>query len=54
MRPYLEKNPSQKKGIVEWLKVLALSSNPGSEKEKMQWVQCLEQLIKPFPVPFLQ
>jgi hypothetical protein len=28
MRPYLEKSPTQKKGLVEWLEVSALSSNP--------------------------
>jgi hypothetical protein len=28
------KNPSQKIGLVEWLKVKALSSSPSTEKEK--------------------
>jgi hypothetical protein len=28
MRHYLEKNPSQKIGLVEWLKVKAMSSSP--------------------------
>jgi hypothetical protein len=32
------KNPSQKKkkGLVEWLKVKALSSNPSTAKKKLQ------------------
>jgi hypothetical protein len=34
MRPYLEKNPTQKIGLVEWLKVKALISNPSTEKKK--------------------
>jgi ribosomal protein S21 len=34
VRPYLEKNPSQKKGLAEWLKAKALSSNPSTEKKK--------------------
>jgi hypothetical protein len=29
-----QKNPSQKRGLVEWLKVKALSSNPDTEKQK--------------------
>jgi hypothetical protein len=33
MRPYLEKEIT-KKGLVEWLKVKALSSNPSTAKEK--------------------
>jgi hypothetical protein len=33
-RPYLEKNPSQKIGLVEWLKVKALSSSPVLPKKK--------------------
>jgi hypothetical protein len=33
MRPYLE-NTHHKKGLVEWLKVLALSSNPSMQKKK--------------------
>jgi hypothetical protein len=33
VRPYL-KNPSQKIGLVEWLKVKALSSSPSTGKEK--------------------
>jgi hypothetical protein len=32
MRAYLEKNLLQK-GLVEWFKVLALSSNPSATKE---------------------
>jgi ribosomal protein S21 len=28
------KNPSQKIGVVEWLKVKALSSSPTTEKKK--------------------
>jgi hypothetical protein len=28
------KNPSQKIGVVEWLKVKALSSNPSTAKKK--------------------
>jgi hypothetical protein len=31
MRPYLKKKPSPK-GLVEWLKVKALSSNPSTAK----------------------
>jgi hypothetical protein len=34
MRPYLEKNPSQKKGLVEWLQVKVLSSSPSTAKKK--------------------
>jgi hypothetical protein len=33
MRPYLEKNPSQKV-LAEWLKVKALSSSPSTTKKK--------------------
>jgi hypothetical protein len=33
MRPYLEKNPSQKV-LMEWLKAKALSSNPSTTKKK--------------------
>jgi hypothetical protein len=33
-RPYLEKKKkNQKKGLVEWLKVQALSSNPSTAKK---------------------
>jgi hypothetical protein len=38
MRPYLEKNPTQKIGLVEWLKVKALISNPSTEKKKKKRV----------------
>jgi hypothetical protein len=30
MRPYLEKKTHHKKGLVEWLKVEALSSSPSA------------------------
>jgi hypothetical protein len=30
------KNPSQKKGLVEWLKMQALSSNPSTAKKKIR------------------
>jgi hypothetical protein len=33
MRPYVEK-PFTKIGLVEWLKVTALSSNPSTKKKK--------------------
>jgi ribosomal protein S21 len=33
VRPYLEK-PFTKEGLVEWLKVKALSSSPSTEKKK--------------------
>jgi hypothetical protein len=33
MRPYLKKNLC-KEGLVEWLKLKALSSNPSTAKEK--------------------
>jgi hypothetical protein len=33
MRPYLKKTHN-KKGLVEWLKVLVLSSNPSTTKNK--------------------
>jgi hypothetical protein len=33
VRPYLEK-PFTKIGLVEWLKVLALSSNPSTAKKR--------------------
>jgi ribosomal protein S21 len=33
MRPYLKK-PTTKVGLVEWLKVKALSSNPSTKKKK--------------------
>jgi hypothetical protein len=33
MRPYLEKT-HHRKGLVEWLKVKALSSSPGTAKQK--------------------
>jgi hypothetical protein len=35
LRPYLEK-PFTKIGLVEWLKVKALSSNSNTEKKKKQ------------------
>jgi hypothetical protein len=43
MRPYLEKNPSQKKRLVEWLKVKALSSNrsTGKKKNLAWWCMCV-------------
>jgi hypothetical protein len=34
VRPYLEKTLSQKIGLVEWLKVKALSSSPSTKKEE--------------------
>jgi hypothetical protein len=33
MRPYLE-NTHHKRGLVEWLKVWALSSNPAPQKRR--------------------
>jgi hypothetical protein len=36
-RPYLKKK-NHKKGLVEWLKVQALSSNPSTEKKKFQCI----------------
>jgi hypothetical protein len=36
LRPYLEK-PFTKIGLVEWLKVKALSSNPSTTKKKWYW-----------------
>jgi hypothetical protein len=42
MRPYLE-NPSQK-GLLEWLKVTALSSNLSTAKKKKKKVQSLPVL----------
>jgi hypothetical protein len=35
MRPYLKKNPSQKR-LVGWLKVKALSSSPSTEKKRKE------------------
>jgi hypothetical protein len=35
MRPYLEKT-HHKKGLVEWLKVMALSSNPSITKKRKE------------------
>jgi hypothetical protein len=35
MRPYL-KNTHHKKGLVEWLKVKALSSNPSTSRKKKE------------------
>jgi hypothetical protein len=35
LRDPISKNPSQKIGLVEWLKVKALSSNPSTGKKKM-------------------
>jgi hypothetical protein len=40
MRPYLEKS-HYKKGLVEWLKVSALISNPIPQKKKKEF--CLEE-----------
>jgi hypothetical protein len=34
MRSYLEKTHHNKKGLVEWLKVYALSSSPSTEKNR--------------------
>jgi hypothetical protein len=34
VRPYLKKKKITKIGLVEWLKVKALSSNPSNEKKK--------------------
>jgi hypothetical protein len=40
MRPYLEKN-HHKKGVVEWLKVKALSTNKKSKSIRVQsWRHC--------------
>jgi hypothetical protein len=42
MRSYLKKT-HHKKGLVEWLKVQALSSNPSTTKKKKRlWVQVAE------------
>jgi hypothetical protein len=38
MRPYLEK-PFRKIGLVEWLKVKALSSRPVLQKKKKKWLE---------------
>jgi hypothetical protein len=38
VRPYLQK-PYHKKGLVEWLKVKALSSNPSTMKKKKKGIQ---------------
>jgi hypothetical protein len=35
MRPYLKKQPFTKIGLVEWLKVKALSSSPSTAKKKL-------------------
>jgi hypothetical protein len=38
VRPYLEKNLSQKIGLVGWLKVKAMSSSPSTvEKKKKEF-----------------
>jgi hypothetical protein len=34
MRPYLKKKTLHKKGLLEWFKVQALSSNPSTSKIK--------------------
>jgi hypothetical protein len=52
-RPYLKKNPSQKKkkekekkiGLVEWLKVKALSSSPCTKKKKKKKKTLLPLLL---------
>jgi hypothetical protein len=37
VRPYLKKKPFTKKGLVEWLKVKALSSNPSTTHKKKNY-----------------
>jgi hypothetical protein len=46
-RPYLEK-PFTKIGLVEWLKVKALSSSPSSEKKKSNKI--LRKMLTALPV----
>jgi hypothetical protein len=46
MRPYLEKN-LHKKGMVEWLKVKALSSSPSTGKKKNLNVYVLFDSVLP-------
>jgi hypothetical protein len=43
MRPYLEK-PFIKIGLVEWLKLKALSSSPSITKKKKQQFFCVEHI----------
>jgi hypothetical protein len=43
----MSKNPSQKKGLVEWLKVKALSSSPSTAKKKKS---CAEHFWDLFPL----
>jgi hypothetical protein len=40
MRPYLKK-PFTKIGLVEWLKVKALSSSPSTAEKKKKRISCL-------------
>jgi hypothetical protein len=42
MRPYLEK-PFTKIGLVEWLKVKALSSSPSTAKQNKKWQMVLPE-----------
>jgi hypothetical protein len=44
MRPYLKK-PFTKIGVVEWLKVKALSSSPSTGKKKMTVMGKAKQMI---------
>jgi hypothetical protein len=39
-RPYLEKQTLHKKGLVEWLKVKALGSNPSTTKNHLKKTTC--------------
>jgi hypothetical protein len=43
MRPSLEKPITKKKGLVEWLKVQALSSNPSTASQKNPFFSSRQQ-----------
>jgi hypothetical protein len=46
VKPYLE-NTHHKKGLMEWLKVKGLSSNPSTEKKKKKRSPTSRACIKP-------
>jgi hypothetical protein len=51
VRPYLEKTITKKKGLVEWLKVWALNSNPSTTKKRKK--RKIIQPLKITPQAFL-
>jgi hypothetical protein len=46
LRDTISRNPSQKKGLMEWLKVKALSSSPSTTREKKKKRGSVKELVE--------